>query len=262
MNKQKIISIIIFIIALLMLITKTQTVQAYVLPDDVSVDIKHSTKTIRVYGNGVLMFTTKVKKHNVYVRKQVNIRLAPDLGSEIIRVTERNEKLKRIGTLGRWDIIKLKNNRMAFIMSKYTTKKKPRITVKRTDTKLSGARKKRADIIANICIKYYKKYGVLPSVCVAQAFVETGIGTAYNNNNYWGISSNGYGGFPTIKSGCIKYLKVINNGCYGTAPFTRNYRSQITKIIKGGYCQPANNYIANVCSTIRKYRLTDYDAYI
>ena len=59
-----------------------------------------------------------------------------------------------------------------------------------------------------------------------------------------------------------KYLKVINNGCYGSAPFTRDSSSQINKILSGGYCVPVGNYYSDAMWIINHYELERFDTLI
>ena len=201
------------------------------------------------------------KRDKRYVKCNLNFRKKPTTKSKIKKVLSVGTKVKRIYiTNNGWVKIRYKKSK-GFVKNKYLTKKKPKI-VRPSDTRLTGVRKRNADRIAKTCIKYYKTYGVLPSVSVAQAFVETGIGTAYNNGNLWGISSNNYGGYSSIEAGCVAYLKVINNGYYKGAPFAKNYKTQIRRILYGGYCDGEEEYISDVIHIIQKYNLTDYDKYL
>ena len=115
-----------------------------------------------------------------------------------------------------------------------------------------------ADKIAEICVDNYEKYGVLPSVCVAQAFIESTLGTHCSGNNLWGICS-GKEIYSTLEYGVKRYLKVINNGYYKDAPFEKDYKKQIRKILDGGYCEPEGNYYANAIWSIETYGFDVYD---
>lgn len=123
---------------------------------------------------------------------------------------------------------------------------------------LSGTQKKKANKIVKICTKKYKKYGVLPSVCLGQAMVESGIGRKCRANNLWGLRC-GRASYSSLENGTIAYLRCINNGYYKKAPFQKNYKKQVREIVKGGYCEPAGNYYNNVTRIIKSYNLTKYD---
>ena len=126
---------------------------------------------------------------------------------------------------------------------------------------LSKDQWKRADIIAEVAAENWEEYGVLPSVAVGQAFIESTLGKHCSGNNLWGINS-GAEHYLSLESGTMRYLKVINNGCYPGAPFETNYNKQITKIISGGYCEPAGPYISNVVWSIEHYNFDRYDKMI
>lgn len=204
----------------------------------------------------------KVYKYDKkYTKCSLNLRKKPNAKSKIKKVLPIGTKIKRIYVReDGWTKVKYKKKK-GYVKNKYLTKKQPQV-IKKSDTTLKGIRKSNADRIARVCIKNYKKYGVLPSVCVAQAFIETGIGTAYNNGNLWGLSSNNFGGYSSIETGCIAYLKCINNGWYKGAPFAGSYTKQITKILYGGYCDKPASYIAKAIWVIQHYNLTDYDKYL
>ena len=116
-----------------------------------------------------------------------------------------------------------------------------------------------ADKIAQIAIDNYDEYGVLPSVCVAQAFIESTLGEHVSNtHNYFGIRS-GAVGYSSFEDGVIGYLKVINNGLYDGALFNKSYESSIKYILNGGYCQPAGDYYSNATWSIQTYNFDNYD---
>ena len=87
----------------------------------------------------------------------------------------------------------------------------------------------RADTIAEIASDSYEEYGVLPSIAIAQAFIESTLGECCSGNNLWGINS-GAESYSSLEDGVVRYLNVINNGCYDDALYERNYRSQIRKL--------------------------------
>lgn len=118
-----------------------------------------------------------------------------------------------------------------------------------------------ADRIASVAAAEWDNYGVLPSVAVAQAYIESQLGKArYNGYNMWGIggadSSYYYG---SVEEGTYGYLRTINNGYYGSAPFTTDPWSQIRKILDGGYCIPEGSYHSDVMWAIQTYDLEKYD---
>lgn len=123
---------------------------------------------------------------------------------------------------------------------------------------LPAAKRKTADRIAKVCMDNYEKYGVLPSVCVGQAFIESTLGEHCNGNNLWGIRS-GKESYPTLEAGAVQYLEVINNGYYKDAPFQKDYHRQIRKILDGGYCQPEGSYYKNIIWSIDTYHFDRYD---
>ena len=91
--------------------------------------------------------------------------------------------------------------------------------------------------------------------------VESTLGKHCSGNNLWGIAS-GAISYDSLESGVYGYLKVINNGCYGSAPFTRDSSSQINKILSGGYCVPVGEYYENATWIIDHYGLERFDALI
>ena len=123
---------------------------------------------------------------------------------------------------------------------------------------LSKEQWRRADTIAKVTAENYEELGVLPSVAVAQAFVESTLGEHCSENNLWGINSCAES-YPSLEAGIMRYLTVINNGCYPGAPFEKDYRKQIQKIIAGGYCEPAGPYVSNVIWSIEHYGFDRYD---
>lgn len=120
------------------------------------------------------------------------------------------------------------------------------------------AQDKRAKAIGSICINEWDKYGVLPSVCIAQAFVESTLGENCKDYNLWGIRS-GHASYDSLEEGVYAYLEVINNGYYDKAPFTRDASLQIQRILDGGYCEPVGDYYDDVMRTIDHYDLHLYD---
>lgn len=131
-------------------------------------------------------------------------------------------------------------------------------TPKAATKKLTKSQQYYADTIARIAADNWEKYGVLPSVAVAQAFVESTLGDHCSGYNCWGIKS-GAVQYGSLEEGTYAYLKVINNGYYGTAPFTTDYHSQLRKILAGGYCTPVGSYYEDAMWAISAYDFTKYD---
>ena len=128
--------------------------------------------------------------------------------------------------------------------------------------KFSKSQQKIVDTIYDVVSKEknWKKYGSLPSVCIAQAYVESGIGAAGNKNNLWGING-GRSSYKTLKKGIYAYMEVINKSFYTRygATDTKDWKKQITRILKGGYCVPASGYYAKVAGVVKAYGLKKYD---
>ena len=123
---------------------------------------------------------------------------------------------------------------------------------------LPAGQKKTAERIAKVCMDNYEKYGVLPSVCVGQAFIESTLGEHCNGNNLWGIRS-GKEHYSTLEEGVFRYLEVINNGYYKGAPFQKDYHKQIRIILDGGYCHPEGSYYRDIIWSINAYHFDRYD---
>lgn len=77
--------------------------------------------------------------------------------------------------------------------------------------------------IVEVCRNNYCIYGVYPSVCLAQAILESSLGDVCRPNNYWGLNQ-GKTCYASLEDGVIAYLECINNGYYGNAPRATNYR--------------------------------------
>lgn len=134
-----------------------------------------------------------------------------------------------------------------------------------------------------------RKKWVLPSVCIAQAALETGWGTSYlmtKANAFFGIKAGKswkgkvfntrtkecYDGRNLVSVvGCFRaynsladsvadyYDLICGSALYAGAVNNSDYEAAVTAIKKGGYATDPN-YIANVCAIIKKYNLTQYDA--
>ncbi len=116
----------------------------------------------------------------------------------------------------------------------------------------------RVETIVRICIDNWKKYGVLPSVCLAQAMVESTMGDHCRGYNLWGIKA-GKVRYSSLEEGTLAYLEVINKDCYAGAPFCKDPYEVVSYIVDGGYCVPADKYYDKVIKIIKDYDLTQYD---
>ncbi len=126
----------------------------------------------------------------------------------------------------------------------------------------SEFQQKKVDQIVKIVSKEknWEEYGSLPSVCIAQAYVESGVGIAGRKNNLWGLNG-GRASYKSLKKGTYAYMECINKSYYTRygATDTKNWKKQIRAILKGGYCVPASGYFNEVSRVIKKYDLKKYD---
>lgn len=213
--------------------------------------------------SGIKVYTVKT----MYARTNVHIRKRPTIKSKSVKVLSYGKPISTVvakSTNG-WAKVEYKG-KFRYVKKKYLTNKKPKLVdVKKINSiklkGLSSAQNSRAHTIARICIKEWKNYGVLPSVAIAQAMVESTLGKHCSGNNLWGICSGGVS-YSSLESGVYAYMKVINNGHYGSAPFTKDSSSQIRKILNGGYCVPVGNYYSNATWIIKHYGLERFDALI
>lgn len=124
--------------------------------------------------------------------------------------------------------------------------------------KLSEKQKTTADKIAAYVDARWDKYGVLPSVAVAQAYVESSLGKRCAGFNLWGIAS-GAESYSSLHAGAHRYMEVINNGYYPGAPGEKSYKKQLQKILAGGYCQPVGDYYESAMYGYRNHNFEKYD---
>ena len=108
--------------------------------------------------------------------------------------------------------------------------------------------------------KNWETYGSLPSVCIAQAWVESGIGNAGKKNNLWGLGGGRYS-YKSLKKGVYAYMQCINKSYYTRygSTDTKSWKKQIKAILKGGYCVPASGYYSKVAKVIKTFGLEKYD---
>lgn len=209
--------------------------------------------------SGIIVHT----ETRMYTTTAVNLRTKNTTKSKSVKLLKASKAITVLDkSHHKWQKIFYKG-KIRYINSKYLSKKKPAYTNVRSVALhgLSEQQKQRAYTMAEICIKEWKKYGVLPSVCIAQAMQESTLGKYCSPNNLWQIKS-GAVSYGSLEDGVYAYLRVINNGCYGTAPFTKNASSQISKILAGGYCTPVGDYYSNVMWIINKYGLERFDSLI
>lgn len=204
---------------------------------------------------------------NMYAKSDVRIRSQKSTDSKIVDVLKFGKPITVLNydPQKSWQEVEYKG-KIRYICTDYLTKHKPKFA-NITNIKLHGlstVQQQRAYTIAKVCIKEWKNYGVLPSVAIAQAMQESTLGEYCYGNNLWGILTRKgtLVCYSSLESGVYGYLRVINNGCYGSAPFTRNPSIQISKILAGGYCVPVGDYHNNVMWIINKYGLERFDSLI
>lgn len=123
-----------------------------------------------------------------------------------------------------------------------------------------------ADKVAEIAIDNWEKYGVLPSVAVAQTFVESSLGdNQVRKNNLWGLRPAGeYSSYASLEDGIYAYLRVLNNDRYDNALHRKDCEVQLQKILEGGYYGEDDGgtieeYYQDCINSIRKYHFDKYD---
>ena len=126
-------------------------------------------------------------------------------------------------------------------------------------------------------------YGVLPSVCVAQACLETGYGEAAPGHNYFGIKGSGdagsqnlatledagggslyginddFGAYSGMRASVEAYGKLIGTvERYAAAVGEKDYRKAITAIWEGGYATDST-YVEKIVKIIELWGLDALD---
>lgn len=131
---------------------------------------------------------------------------------------------------------------------------------------LTKEQKDVADNVADEALENWDKYGVLPSVAVAQTFVESSLGkNRIRKNNLWGLRPSGrYSSYASLNDGISAYLRVLNNGRYDDALFKKDYKDQLHEILMGGYYGEDDGgtigeYYRNCVKSILKYGFDQYD---
>ncbi|MEE3468603.1 MAG: glucosaminidase domain-containing protein [Eubacterium sp.] len=135
-------------------------------------------------------------------------------------------------------------------------------TTEASAAEFTGRQKKIVDTIYDVVSKEknWETYGSLPSVCIAQAYVESGVGAAGRKNNLWGLNG-GRATYGSLKKGIYAYMKCINKRWYTRygATDTKSWKKQIRSILRGGYCVPASGYYNKVARVIKSYNLKKLD---
>lgn len=132
---------------------------------------------------------------------------------------------------------------------------------------LTEGQKKVADKVAELTADGWNEYGVLPSVAVTQAFIESSLGVnQVRPNNLWGTRPGGeYSSHKTLKDGLYFYLgDVLNNGLYDNVLYEKDYKVQLRKILMGGYYGEDDGgtikeYYQDCIDSIKKYGFDKYD---
>lgn len=133
------------------------------------------------------------------------------------------------------------------------------ITTQASTYHLDEEQKYIAEEITRICTERWQECGVLPSVCIAQAYMESHIGKYCYKNNLWGLYG-GYTSFDTLEDGINAYIDTINNGYYDDALWHTNPDYVIDAIWEGGYCTTdKSTYCGGVKWIIEEFDLTRYD---
>lgn len=131
---------------------------------------------------------------------------------------------------------------------------------------LTKEQKKVADRVAEITAEKWEECGVLPSVAVAQTFVESSLGdNQVRKNNLWGLRPGGeYSSYANMEDGIYAYLEILNNGLYDKALYKKDYKVQLQKILQGGYYGEDDGgtieeYYRDCVDSIRDYQFDRYD---
>ena len=152
---------------------------------------------------------------------------------------------------------------------------------------LSGSHLAFIESVAPGAIETYKKYGVLPSLTLAQAILESGwgeSGLSANYNNLFGIKAgsswtgkranlqtkeqNSDGSYVTIRSDFRAYDsvsesiddhgKLLTNDRYKPVIAAKNYKEACQKVRECGYATSLS-YSSSLINIIEKYGLNQWD---
>jgi hypothetical protein len=143
--------------------------------------------------------------------------------------------------------------------------------------------------IAKSCLKYAAQYHVLPSICIACAYAETGFGTDPNSsigaglktNNMWGleIADVGHGNrgsandtvFSSYDEGVKYWMSAVSKQKpgYGTGAGTwnlgcdlkgiRKFSTAAHDLVGSRYMTGKNGYYKNMLTAYKRYHLARYD---
>ena len=158
---------------------------------------------------------------------------------------------------------------LASVMVNPQTDLKAVTTIAATRT-LTDSQQKNADRIAEVAAAKWDQYGVLPSVAIAQAFIESTLGDHCRGHNLWGTNSGkGYNYDRSLDEGINAYLKVIHDsGYYDDAIGCKSYETQLYRILydvdsngnrRDVYCVPAGDYLSKAKWAITTYGFDKYD---
>lgn len=114
-----------------------------------------------------------------------------------------------------------------------------------------------ADEIAETVSSEWENYGVLPSVAVAQAIIESGLGEVCMTNNLWGLGCGRFK-YESLHDGIYGYMGVLNDN-FKSCLYLEDYHDQVRKIADNGYAQPKDGYYEKVVNAIDSYELYEYD---
>jgi len=133
-------------------------------------------------------------------------------------------------------------------------------------------------------LKAKDKYGILPSVLIAQAILETGWGKSSIGNNIFGIKAgsgwtgkvqekltkeeDGYGNtystiakfrdYDSIEDSILDYAKLMNSPRYSAVRSTKNYRVATSALQTAGYATDSK-YSSKLNKIIESSNLSKYD---
>lgn len=139
----------------------------------------------------------------------------------------------------------------------------PSIKVDAGTYHLNDEQKDIAKEIQKVCTENWQEYGILPSVCIAQAYMESHIGEVCYANNLWGLYG-GYQSYDTLDDGIMAYLELLNSyDSYSNALWRIDYKAQIEAIYDGGYCTTSKDeYVGGIIWIIENFNLSSYDSEI
>lgn len=136
------------------------------------------------------------------------------------------------------------------------------LTISAGATGLSKRQQRIADTIAEIAIERYEETKILPSVAVGQALTESSLGLfCIKPNNLWGLknwNSDTYAGFDSLESGLNRYFEILSKSRYKSARQTKDYYTQLSRIIASGY-DDSDSYVSDTVRGIERFGFYRYD---